>query len=439
MGRRFSTHFIPSDGNSLVEQDTVVLDERPPESAAPPQAHASMRQSVSDAGSAVVRHRASLFVGSQGKTRRDRGGMARVGRGRLVSQPDRRRDQGARKAKYHETGRRATLLATKGECLHPGAAKGECALRIARAHSVSRTWLDRIAEGGHVLSLDLSYFRQIQLLRGVPPIEQVGVNDASTFAAFCASHHHETFKPLETQPVEPTTQQALLLCYRALCLATYRIRRLIETLQADLTPISHDIPLQREAAWRKFREDQVRAKRLMLDDITTWKLMAEHVMSTAGWDDHVAYYAVRLSGRPVMLASSAHAPVRDFLGTRLQELPGAGTPEVVTFSLVPVDGGVVAVFAWLGENRPAARLIGSLRAMPNEALPDAILRFGVETSTENLFLRPSWWKGLSPPSRSSLLRRISRAERTGGLTPHLEEDGERIFPHQVASRSWQGV
>ncbi len=70
--------------------------------------------------------------------------------------------------------------------------------KIVRAHSIPKAGsLARIAEKGHVLA----YVTSLENLRrndGRLWPELVGVNRATTFTGFCASHDNKLFEPVES-------------------------------------------------------------------------------------------------------------------------------------------------------------------------------------------------------------------------------------------------
>jgi hypothetical protein len=96
-------------------------------------------------------------------------------------------------------------------CLAPGM---QCQAKAIRAHSVQNSKvLDLLCRNDHVKAIAK------RIDKGKGPIiyfDDVSRNQATTFTGLCSKHDTEIFRPVETQPIDPTNQQHLfLIAYRA--------------------------------------------------------------------------------------------------------------------------------------------------------------------------------------------------------------------------------
>ena len=113
-------------------------------------------------------------------------------------------------------------------CLYPGT---ECASSAIAAHSVQNNGiLDRLAEGGHVIS------PRIQIaLSDEPPkykFERIGRNKATTFTGLCGKHDTELFKPIDTSPIDLSSAEHLfLLAYRSVLKEAHATRKSVMDTQ----------------------------------------------------------------------------------------------------------------------------------------------------------------------------------------------------------------
>lgn len=135
------------------------------------------------------------------------------------------------------------------------------------------------------------------------------------------------------------------------------------------------------------------------------------------------------------MVSTMLNPEVDFDGNVLQTLAPDAPVEWVSFSLIGTDTGGAAVFAWLGNGNEVARcLIDSLERLPDDQLPDAIVRFAFEMA-ENTFAAPDWWDDIAPEVQRRLLTRME----TGGVPVRrrdaLKDDGLRTVRWNVADRT----
>jgi hypothetical protein len=106
---------------------------------------------------------------------------------------------------------------SRGYCLHPNASSATWSPTLIHAHTIQRRGgLAAIAEEGHVISPKLG-FEDIFKNEGEIVPRQHGVNYATTFMGFCATHDEQLFAPIEKAPLVLGKEAASLLSYRAIC------------------------------------------------------------------------------------------------------------------------------------------------------------------------------------------------------------------------------
>src|SRR4051794_6123097 len=93
---------------------------------------------------------------------------------------------------------------------------GESCSNPIGSHSISRSWLQQIAESGHVYHLRLNVERAPHEPSAVI-LDRVGINEASVFPGFCDQHDTTLFRPIECEPFTGTPEQLHLLAYRSIC------------------------------------------------------------------------------------------------------------------------------------------------------------------------------------------------------------------------------
>ena len=93
----------------------------------------------------------------------------------------------------------------------------QCSGGIIKAHSLSKkASIERIARKQHVYGFNWSIKKIKGNGRSLVP-KKFGIREASTFTGFCQKHDGVLFKPLDTAPFLPTSEQIGLLMYRVLC------------------------------------------------------------------------------------------------------------------------------------------------------------------------------------------------------------------------------
>lgn len=297
-------------------------------------------------------------------------------------------------------------------CLHPEASVEKCDKKIINAHTVQRaTSLLAIAEKGHVTQIQVNS-HTLTSYGGPAPIE-IGINKASTFTGLCKVHDDITFAELEKKPFIGSIEQCFLLGYRALLHELYKKNASAKTAQALYEIIDS------QNLTRSFYEQ----KKEVIDSFSQGTQAAQNKLENLKeeWDYILLsrdYHRVRgavvdFKKVPDIMTTSALFPLADFDGVpfsiNVSKLADKEElPSLITFSIIATATGGSAVFCWLDSSDDVcARFIASLvGTRPGDRIDDAIVRFCFSTS-ENLYVRPSWWSQLSNAAQEVLLARTA--------------------------------
>lgn len=303
-------------------------------------------------------------------------------------------------ARFYEEAKRTKL------CLHP-AAPSACSDTFSAAHTIQkRTGLLALAEEKHVLSArNRSPHENSKLLA------RVGINVASTFYGFCSEHDNHTFRPAEASSA-PNEDVAFLLSYRALCFEIYMKKIASQTLEFARETLDRGCDFDQQCKIQQGLAGSIFSNQLGHD---------EHVRLKGEWDaaltsgdrTNFEWAFVQFDGLLPVATSGVYFPERDFSGNLLQAFDApVGSLALMGFNILPIGGKTTAVFGWLDQKRQNTRLIETLRAIPDSHLASALIQFAFDTS-DNLFVKESWWHNLDP-ERKSYLEQNLRNSLPGG-------------------------
>ncbi len=349
------------------------------------------------------------------------------------------RDQEARIQPWEaDKGLRASYGAKR--CMAPEALRETCSGDIVRAHTVSKSGsLKQIARDGHVYS----FVKSIQAIvgsNGVLTPELVGVNKASTFTGFCATHDKQLFAPIEDSPFAFTEEQCFLLGYRAMARETFLKEAQLEGMgflrQADRGhPVESQLAIQTMIAGMQVGSDAGAR------DALRQKAFYDEVLLSKDFSG-VRAYAIAFDRMPPVLCSGGVFPYEAFDGTKVQDFADLGRPaDAIYYASLAVNGAGAVVFSWLPDSdATCSRFIATLEQVDDAGVTDALLRFFFEFC-ENLHVSPEWWESLEEASRRALIGRLTAA---GNVTVPREDDclvddGRRYDDWGVSRRFWVGL
>jgi hypothetical protein len=318
-------------------------------------------------------------------------------------------------------------------CLHARAGRHICNSPIIKAHTIQRNGgLSRIARDGQVYGF---LPPENTIIKGDKPgAVLTGIGPASTFTGFCRFHDNSTFAPIENGPLQSTPEHTFLITYRVLCKELFLKKATLEML-AKMRTFDRGFPQERQMMFQMWLDEQVASYEAGLRDLEYHKLQFDSALINQDFSQ-VRYYVVRFDRTPDFMCSGVLQPEYDFQGNLLQDLTdGDAILDAIGFSLIATDTGGAAVFSWLGVSEPAKRLVASLDALPDDAIPDAIRRFAF-TFFENLYVSPDWWENLGDLIKRGLIIRTRLGLSGEGKIPKtcLRNDGLHIVEWDVTAR-----
>jgi hypothetical protein len=108
----------------------------------------------------------------------------------------------------------------------------------------------------------------------------------------------------------------------------------------------------------------------------------------------------------------------------------------VTLTVTAFEGQTIAVFGWIGaDDGPARSLSNSLLAVEDEQKADALIRL-LFIHSDNIFLNPTWWDGLSDKHKATL----NNMTRSGTIMRERKSaEYTNIFLNLVSARTNETV
>jgi len=317
---------------------------------------------------------------------------------------------------------------TKEYCLHPQ--QSSCGGNIVQAHTIQRRGsLERISRNGHVYTFKTDTAKIIKT--GMPEINLVGVNKASTFTGFCSYHDNDVFKPIEKQGFSISEETGFLLAYRVLCHELFLKKAWREELLYAKDNLDKGKPLSRQIEIQDIADQFLIGVEAGLNDLTTIKARYDEILIKHDYTD-VKYYIIFLKEVPDFVCSGFTQPVYDYHGNHLQDLSDLNIiSENLSFSIIATDFGGVIIYSWADRNISSARLIKSLTNLNPQKQVNASARFAFE-NFENLFISPNWWETLDPQVQQKIFQRhLSGTPDYPHMANDLVDDGLDLVSWKV--------
>jgi hypothetical protein len=305
-----------------------------------------------------------------------------------------------------------------GYCSYPDAIADPCSSTIARAHTIQRNGgLAAIAEGGHVLTVRPT-IKDLIASDGNPSPRKIGIRKASVFPGFCSKHDEAIFKPIEGKLLTQNANTAFLFSYRAIAYERFNKERQRSGAEA----------LRRMDQGRSFPEQcrlQERVNEMVAGiqagrrDVDRWKQQFDKRF-ISGMRDDFHFLSIKFDHVLPIVACCAFHPQFDLQGNPLQRLGRDGVDyEHVTLTVTVFDGHTIMVLGWIGsQDGPAHALMDSYQKVADDRKADALIRL-LFIHTDNLFLQPSWWDGLSAANKV-----VAMAMAKSGTTMRSRSSGE---------------
>lgn len=317
----------------------------------------------------------------------------------------------------HEVDAIFRKIRQSGSCSYPTQAGNECSGKITDAHTVQRRGgLRSIAEDGHVLTV-LPSLTDLIKHEGLPPLKSIGVARASVFPGFCNRHDTQLFQAIEQRNLALNASAAFRFSYRAV--AFERFRKLAslefsEVMRQFDAGKSFEAQADIQQSIHYIRAGTLRG----IHDLELWKAQYDDRI-LAGQLEDVHFWFVRFDRLLPLVGCAAFYPEVDFNGVQLQRLVQMGSQlEHVALNITSYDNETVGCVGWIGSpSGPSAQFVNSMSAVPKHRIADAFVRVAFEHS-ENIYLRPSWWDGLSPSKQAALRSHM----RSGGTIVDRQRD-----------------
>ena len=314
----------------------------------------------------------------------------------------------------------------KGYCSHPQASSDNCSDKIIRAHTVQRRGgLAAIAENGHVVSAK-SAAQDLHKNHGEFVPRKVGLRSASTFMGFCDKHDNSMFQPVEKQSVPLSPQSCFLLGFRALSYELFSKRADLRSMNI-VRKLDCGKAFEVQCAVQQFMHLREHGAKRGLADCERWKNQYDAIFLKERFEEYRFVGVVYSTILPVVGCGAFH-PEFDFAGNPLQRISRGTAPhEHVDLNLTVLNDRSVLVIGWTeGHEGPAESFGRSFADVPDEHKANVGIQLAVE-HIENIFMKPSWWDGLSDTVRNALVSRMRSGIRVDG--PDRERDCLRPDGH----------
>lgn len=284
----------------------------------------------------------------------------------------------------------------KGVCLH-ASAPIECVGPAIGSHTIQKAIsLQTIEERGHVYSQ-----RDNRKFKGhAPTPELVGVRKASTFVGFCSYHDGNTFRKIDKLR-DVNAIEAFLLSYRSLCFEIYMKKVAVEVFKRNIELLDDGMEFEQQTAIQNSMRRGIYEFQIGFVEHSRRKRQWDKVLLT-GDLSNFNYKVFELPDDFPMFGSGTFFPECDFAGKYLQpEGRFLHTYDLLAFNICKTETGLVLVFGWNKPEILSGEFVESLNAIEPNRFREAVLRFSFDI-TDNLFMRPSWWDGLTKPDRYKL-------------------------------------
>ena len=292
-------------------------------------------------------------------------------------------------------------------CLHPDA-PNECSSAIARAHTIQRNGgLSEIAEDGHVLSGRDSSLSN-SLANEESDLSLVGVRSASTFRGFCAKHDGQTFRPADIA-TEISSEVAFLLAYRALAYEVYMKMIALPVMEKTKNLIDRGMNFENQANVQQEYNVGIQGFRAGLIEHQAHMSVYNNFYRDGNFEKF-NFHLWEIEGDFPAVTSGTFFPEYTFDGRIIQSLNSQiGFLSLLAFNIVYINHRCFLVFGWIDDIKCANEIFcESLSKFACEDVGDILVRFCFETS-DNIFVRPSWWGGRSDLQRHELLDRLRQS------------------------------
>lgn len=291
--------------------------------------------------------------------------------------------------------------AKKKICAAPKEHPISCEGQIIKAHTVSKSSsLKKIAKDSHVYKT-LPDVLDIHRANGRPSPKLEGINDASTFTGFCQKHDRELFSPIENQEFNWTDERVFLVAYRAFCYEWHAKNSVsgLEDFFKSLDAGRHPIEQIYMQGW--FRDFFIGTNAAVKDQ-KTYKNDFDRMLLSQDYSK-IIWVGFEFDKPPSVMGAGGFCPLQDFAGNRLQDLTDLSViSQPIYYSSFSSGNRGIFCLAWIdGYGDACNKFVNSFLEIEDENKPDEIIALLFDHS-ENLFLAPDWWEGLTEEQQENL-------------------------------------
>lgn len=294
-------------------------------------------------------------------------------------------------------------------CFYP-----ECTCKksdVIKSHTIQKRGnLSLIAEEGHVYQykISTSAFKNFVANNHFSPPTRIGINVASTFLGFCASHDKQLFQEIEDCPLVPSIRQINLISFRSLCSELYRKNSAVDSrsvvdeflTQSSLQSRSsvNDFELAKHNS--EIADNGSRMGQSIMASV--YNRFCRYLVdcSTSNLD----YLLLKLDQVPQVLCSAYINPEIDFYNKKLQQLAIDKEGSQGIFLNIIVNSGTgYVLFSWEKNHRKMRSFVCSLIEQ-NDIINNTVAL--IFTYIENHVFKISWWESLSYVKKKDICNRV---------------------------------
>lgn len=289
-----------------------------------------------------------------------------------------------------------TLFQTLGsfkktkKCSVPESLLHDCSNKIINAHTVSKSSsLKAIAKDGHVLkiSVDLKFNVAPKII-----LDEVGINNASTFSGFCSVHDKKIFSPIEDQPFNSSPLHCFLVTYRGIAKELFSKDYASKTLEFMKT-LDGGKSLPQQVAIQAASSSLGNNNSLTMGDLRQIKSKLDTMLIS---DDYsgLNYAVFTLESPPPIMGSAIVGPTFDFNGHKAQVFSKntSDMPDYISINSFSSEGKGYIVLSWLSEHSQTCNKL--IRQFLDKKLTADSLAVFTILLIENFYVSPVWYSSL---------------------------------------------
>ena len=285
-------------------------------------------------------------------------------------------------------------------CYAPMELRSECS-NIIKAHTVSKSSsLTRIADDtNHVLGIKPN-LSSLDKNGGKLELERIGINNASTFRGFCATHDKLLFSCFEDKPFIGTEKQCIALTYRSVARELYGQECLLPNA-VFMRDMDKGFPLIHQLRFQDFMQRYELGIKKSIDELSVIKKNLANKILERTYNPYT-FLIFEFSSPIPIVVSSLIEPTHDFQGNMIQDLTKLrGKPEHLVLNAFSSYQKGFVVFGWLQEAKIMDRFMTSILKLGKENIFSALITLFL-SSSENSYVSPDWWNSLDDVQKDKI-------------------------------------